>query len=395
MGYLCNENFTFNEKVVTIDKMSDNEINEKYKKGEVRIVTEQGRYPIDTIPNLLETKKYALNPEYQRRKRWDNGKKSRLIESFIMNVPLPPIFLYEIDYAEYEVMDGLQRLTAINDFYSNKFELSDLEYWKELEGRTYSTLPDEIRKGIDRRYISSIILLAETANTVEEAESLKQIVFERLNSGGDKLTPQESRNALYSGVFNTLCVKLSENKKFREMWQVPHDTDEEEVLLNNKRFRTMEDVELVLRFFAFRFLNEYSNNIVNFLDKYLKHANKLPKDTIQSLEELFIWTINSTYSIFGKLAFIIPKDKRQSTTPSKIIYDSLLQSIIKNKNYIDAIISNNLIDSLIKEYNGTIHAQVSTEGKVLFDGKYNHAGVIQKRIAYYDNLFKNVIEKNK
>jgi len=78
--------------------LSDPQINEKYKRGEIRIVTEQARYLLDTIETMLdskqgESKKYILNPEYQRRKRWDNTRKSRLIESFIMNVPIPPIFL--------------------------------------------------------------------------------------------------------------------------------------------------------------------------------------------------------------------------------------------------------------------------------------------------------------
>jgi uncharacterized protein with ParB-like and HNH nuclease domain len=111
-------------------------------------------------------------------------------------MPLPPVFLYEYDYSKFEVMDGLQRLTTIFDFYSGNFALEDLGYWKELEGKRYDELPGEIQKGIDRRYISSIVLLEETAKTPEEAEALKQIVFERLNSGGEKLTAQETRNAL-------------------------------------------------------------------------------------------------------------------------------------------------------------------------------------------------------
>ena len=140
--------------------LTSDQINEKYKKGEVRIVTEQARYPLNTIVNLVESDDYILNPEFQRRHRWDNTRKSKLIESFIMNVPIPPIFLYEFEYSKYEVMDGLQRLTAISQFYKDEFVLQELGEWKELNGYKYSTLPEQVRKGIDRRYISSIILLS-------------------------------------------------------------------------------------------------------------------------------------------------------------------------------------------------------------------------------------------
>ena len=167
---------------VNNQSISDEKINEKYLKGEIRIITEQARYPLDTISTMLSSGKYELNPEYQRRKRWGIIQQSKLIESFIINVPIPPIFLYEVEYAKYEVMDGLQRLTAIDDFYNCKFSLEGLEEWKELNGKTYDKLPLKIREGIDRRYLSSIVLLNETAKHKEDAEFLKQIVFGRLNS---------------------------------------------------------------------------------------------------------------------------------------------------------------------------------------------------------------------
>ena len=74
--------------------ISDEKINEKYLKGEVRIITEQARYPLDTISTMISSGRYDLNPEYQRRKRWKIAQQSKLIESFIINVPIPPIFLY-------------------------------------------------------------------------------------------------------------------------------------------------------------------------------------------------------------------------------------------------------------------------------------------------------------
>ncbi len=74
-------------------------------------------------------------------------------------MPVPPVFLYERDLARFEVMDGRQRLSALSDFYADKFELDGLQYWSDLDGRKYSQLPSKVRDGIDRRYISSIILL--------------------------------------------------------------------------------------------------------------------------------------------------------------------------------------------------------------------------------------------
>ena len=121
------------------------------------VLFKQARYPLNTIVNLVESDDYILNPEFQRRHRWNNSRKSKLIESFI--VFLIPQFLYEFEYSKYEVMDGLQRLTAISQFYKDEFVLQDLGEWKELNGYRYSNLPDQVRKGIDRRYISSIILL--------------------------------------------------------------------------------------------------------------------------------------------------------------------------------------------------------------------------------------------
>jgi hypothetical protein len=391
------EIFDLKRKNNKIIEMSDADINAKYKRGEIRIVTEQGRYPVKNIKNMLDDDDYKLNPEYQRRKRWDNGKKSRLIESFIMNVPLPPIFLYEYAYSKYEVMDGLQRLTSIYDFYSDKFPLEDLEYWEELEGKKYSELPSEVKFGIDRRYISSIILLKETAKTEKEAEELKQIVFERLNSGGEKLESQETRNALYPGKFNELCIKLSKNSIFKRMWKIPTDEEmfDEKNLIEMKkytqteinRYKEMEDVELVLRFFAYRFLDLYTSNMKNFLDNYLKQANKWSADTLEKLETIFIETIELVYEIFGKDAFTLPSKSNKAT---KTIYEPLMQSISKYRNYKTILVEHR--EEIINNKFNNYENLTLENGKKLFDGKYNHRSVIEKRIEYFDKLFELYIK---
>ncbi|BAZ12181.1 hypothetical protein NIES4071_40090 [Calothrix sp. NIES-4071] len=386
------ETFVFPDKPnISQVFLSDYEINEKYKKGEIRIVTEQARYPLNSIETMLDSKKYILNPEYQRRKRWDNTRKSRLIESFIMNVPIPPIFLYEVDYSIYEVMDGLQRLTAIYDFYKGKFNLEGLEYWQELNDRNYQNLPEQIKRGIDRRYLSSVVLLQETAKNAEEADVLKQIVFERLNSGGEKLTPQETRNALYNGKFNQLCIKLAKNPNFRKMWKLPLESEGEEKLLESESYRKMEDVELVLRFFAYRHIANLKSTVDKFLDDYLKQANNYPDETIKNLENLFNDTIDLVYSIFGSDAFILSKENRDNKTPTKTIYDPMMQAVANNILHRETLlkhsqsIKNNLYSNknllYVKEENNTR----------LFDDGYNNKEDVEARVKYFQEFLQGFI----
>jgi hypothetical protein len=386
------ETFLFRDKSdISQVSLSDDEINEKYKKGEIRIVTEQARYPLDSIEPMLDSQKYILNPEYQRRKRWDNTRKSRLIESFIMNVPIPPIFLYEVDYSIYEVMDGLQRLTAIYDFYKGKFNLEGLEYWQELNGRNYKNLPEQIKRGIDRRYLSSIVLLQETAKSTEEADFLKQIVFERLNSGGEKLTPQETRNALRNGKFNQLCIKLAENDSFRKMWKLPLESEGEEELLKSEPYRKMEDVELVLRFFAYRHIANFKSPVDKFLDDYLKQANGYPDETIKILENLFNETINLIYSIFGDSAFILPKEKRDNKARLKIIYDSMMQVFANNISYKESFLNHRESIKNALYSNQELLYVKEENNRPLFDSRYNNRKDVEARINYFHNFLQGYV----
>jgi len=296
------------------DSSPDPQINDKYVRGEIRIVTEQARYPLSSIKDIVESPSYKLSPEYQRRHRWSQAQQSLLIESLIMNVPIPPIFLYEYDYSKYEVMDGLQRLTAIHEFYTDKFPLSGLTQWAELNGRVYSKLPEKIREGIDRRYLSSVILLKETAKSEEDALRLKQLVFERINSGGARLTPQESRNAIFDGPLNRLCIQLSKNSALCRLWDIPEPEEAElaggppsEARLQKEEFQKMEDVELVLRFFAYRQkhrLHKSGVPLSAYLDDYLRFGNTTFSAAILAkLEMLFVETISLVEDVLGEKAF--------------------------------------------------------------------------------------------
>jgi len=393
-------------------KLTNEEISDKYIRGDVRIVTEQARYPLSTITTMLNSGDYNLNPEYQRRKRWSLVKQSRLIESFIMNVPIPPIFLYEVAYSQYEVMDGLQRLTAIDEFYSDKFALTGLEQWSELNEMLYSNLPEQVRRGIDRRYLSSIILLQETARDKNEATRLKQLVFERINSGGEKLEPQESRNALYNGRLNQLCIKLARTDSFCKMWDIPTNDDLREkyasylpfiddefelqnetldILQNDSMYKKMQDVELVLRFFAYRQLSEVEQGrLQDFLDIYLKLGNLFSDTVLSQLENLFIETSNFIYDVLGERAFFLYRKKRDSSwhwfeRPTKVLYDPLMSAFSKLLEDKEFLISKSKdINTKLQEFYKT-HIDA-------FEGRSTNQQDIFKRMRLFENFLRSFLE---
>jgi hypothetical protein len=315
-------------------KMSDSEINDKYNKRELRIVTETNR---EQLPNFVEALNRVgwmdLRPFYQRRPRWDVERQSKLIESFIMNIPVPPLFVYESDLAKYEVMDGQQRITAIKEFYANKFPLKGLEQWPELNGRIYDKLPADVKKGIDRRSISYIVLLKESATTTDEEALLRQQVFERLNTGGVELSNQEIRHCIYHGKFDDLLLKLSRHAALRKAWGLPaYDPAEEtnlpKKLLDSAQFSQMRDCEVVLRFFALRHAEQYRRGMHGFLDLYMLRTRKFTDQDLELLERLFNNTISLASEVFGDLLFR-PwdiKDRAWSDHPQVAFADAVLTS---------------------------------------------------------------------
>lgn len=351
-GYCCMvvKLFDFEESAVFIDETSKRkftieDIEKKYSEGFSRVVTEIGSYKVNLLKEIFRKENnYELEPEYQRRITWNKQKRSKLIESLIMNIPIPPIYLYEKDYNQYEIMDGLQRVTAIIDFYNDKYSLSGLEEWSELNGLKYSKLPRVIREGIDRRQISVVTLLKETAYDDEHANMIKRLVFERLNTGGVKLNNQEIRNALYDGKGNELCKKLSCNPTFRKLWNMPDlsdldkkidfdDADSEndyifnkneyKKLMKNSLYKRMGDIEIVLRFFSMRQIKRFVGGLAGFFDINIRVLNSYSDEQIKKLEDLFNDTIHKADYLFGDHAFKMFKDK-EWTLPLRMVYDPLM-----------------------------------------------------------------------
>lgn len=215
-----------------------------------------------------------------------------------MNVPIPPVFLGEDDYGMYVVLDGRQRLTAINEFLKNSYELQDLTVWSELNGLRYADLEvKNLSRTLTRRFIPAVLLLKESSPEV------KYDVFDRLNTGGVKANDMEIRNAVFQGEFNKTLHKLAENNNFRKFWEIPEDPKE---LLENKIYSQMLDVELVLRFFALQDPGKINGRLKDYLSVYMKERNDAyrdDKDLVVKDTALFERAVDSAMAVFGDGAF--------------------------------------------------------------------------------------------
>jgi len=374
--------------------LTDEEINKKYSEGEARIITENGSIKLPLINGMFKSSNYVLRPKYQRRITWNNKKRSKLIESFIMNIPVPPVFLYETEFGVYQVMDGLQRISTIMDFFDNKFSLEDLGEWNELNGRTYRDLPQKIKEGIERRQLNVITLLKESAKTNEQEANMKKMVFERLNTGGEKLEQQEVRNALYPGRFNDMCIDLSKNETFRKLWGIKTSEDiygdelEDDIdnKSNNKLYVRMYDVELVLRFFAMRNIENYNMQLSKFLDLYLENANKLSEENLEVLKHKFIESMEKVDALFGDKAFckyVKIGSKWNWTKPQKMIFDPMMLAIDSFKFEDDDISIDKNIELLENMYR-------ENENRDQFNGKKQSKIDIEERAKVFIDMIHKI-----
>lgn len=283
----------------------------KYKAQMRQIVTQKLDLPISTLPAML-LDQIKINPEFQRRDRWDEQRQSRLIESLLMNVPIPPVFLGEDDYGFYVVLDGRQRLTAIQSFLNNTLTLRDLDVWSDLNGLRFNDL---VKRGLDkhltRRFISAIALLKESSPVI------KYDVFDRLNTGGVKANEMEVRNAVFRGPFTDALHELSRLPEFCKSWGIPADIIDAQ---SNPLYQKMIDLSIVLRFFALSEPEKMEIAFKDHLSEFMENRNKLyesDKNLATKDRERFTRAVVNSLSIFGANSFrnVAKKSKGPPSLP--------------------------------------------------------------------------------
>ncbi|WP_309063302.1 DUF262 domain-containing protein [Streptomyces sp.] len=309
---------------------------EKYAKSQLRVVRETKDYALDYLRHALQPGRELIDisPAYQRRLRWTNKKKSLLIESFLLNIPVPPIFLFERDYNAYEVIDGRQRLDAVSTFLANEYALSGLEYWPELNRKRFTDLPQILQRGLLRRSLPAVVLLAETHSSGEEEIDVRRVLFDRLNTGGIQLNPQELRNALYPGALNALLIRLARSAPFTQAWGIPPYTPGEEAepsehLLGNPIYASLADAELVLRFFALRdaLESDKRGSLRRILDRYMAANASIDPASADRMESEYIDLLGRLVDLFNGDPFRLPTTGR----PSRPLYDALMIALSRNR----------------------------------------------------------------
>ena len=265
---------------------------------------------VSNLMDRLEHDEIDLSPVFQRKKDlWDDERQSRLIESLMLRIPIPGFYFDTVREDEWKVIDGLQRLTAFQNYLvgelkeisgSKVFEkrkFKGLQYLKDFNGKTFDQLP--------RQYIRRIKEASVTVYGVQKGtpENVVYNIFQRINTGGLKLEDQEIRNAMYHGKATELAEILAEDESFLNATQYAVSPER------------MLDQEYVIRFMAFTELDyttEYNGDIDQFLIKTMKRINDYSKEDLERIKVSFVKTMKYCNRILGKKAFrTIGKDGRR------------------------------------------------------------------------------------
>ena len=283
-------------------------------------------YPIEVIVDkylngLDDDSNELFIPDYQRAMIWDIKRQSKFIESILLGLPIPYIYVADTsgeetdenslnikDLARLELIDGTQRIRTLANFLNNELQLQNLEKLNKLEGFRFFNLPIARQRRFQRTTIR-IIQLSEDAD-----EETRRDLFERINTGSVQLNEMEKRRGIIRGAFLNIIDELAQYEKFIYI-----------CAFTEPSIKRVEPQEFVLRFFAF--LNNYHNfnkNITEFLDNYLEDMNKADPNSLPSMKNEFYTMIDFVERYFPK-GFRQGKKKDRTTT--RIKFESLAVGI--------------------------------------------------------------------
>jgi uncharacterized protein with ParB-like and HNH nuclease domain len=271
-----------------IEVERDEAITEPFDPTLIRVDTRP--MTIDLLLSRIKHDELDLAPDFQRLGGiWNDGAKSRLIESMLIRIPLPAFYMDATNDEKWLVVDGLQRLTTLRRFVIDKeLRLRGLEFLTQLEGRNYDEMPRNLQRRIAETQVT--VYLIEKGTPPE----VKFNIFKRINTGGLPLSAQEVRHALNQGKATKLLAKLAQSTEFKKATN------------NSIRDKRMADREFVIRFIAFTVTSytEYkSKEFDSFLSDAMADINQMSEIEIENLEQQFRRSMLAAFDIFGEDAF--------------------------------------------------------------------------------------------
>lgn len=271
--------------------MNTAKIVEKFEAAQNALVLQASDLSLETIAQMVDSGAIDVAPKYQRRERWKQHAQAELVESFLLNVPVPPVYLAEDDFGTYSVIDGKQRITTIHRYLRGQFALEGLTKFPEVNGIKFSELPRQLQSALSiRPYVRVVTLLKQTD------PQLKYEVFTRLNTGGEPLLAQEIRNALYRGPFNDLLFQLGEGTFLRQQLKIKTKKE--------TPYKEMQDVEAVLRFLCLSAeWKAFSGDMRGSLDGFAATNQHLKKPKITTAKAHFETALSRCEHLWGINAF--------------------------------------------------------------------------------------------
>jgi hypothetical protein len=339
-----------------------------------RLNTETYDFTVSTLLDYLKNEHIVI-PQFQRGYVWNRAQASRLIESLIINCPIPVIYLSQNSDETLSVIDGNQRLNSIHLFLLNEFPLLGLTAYPEIEGFKFSELDPRIQRHIINRTVRCIVILKDTH------PQIKFDVFERLNTGSVKLTAHELRHGIHSGPFMDKLETMGKNPLFRE-------------LTLNKSDKRMKADELALRFLAFRDnWRSYTKPLVSFLNAFSENNRFKNGSDLIDLEADFYRTLDSVHKLLGPFSFKTYESNLKGAKFNAALYDAQMVAVYELNLSIEDI---SKIDS--KKFIIDNQAFINKEGflKYISSGTTDKQSVLNRINEYKAFLletFNNALQK--
>ncbi len=298
------------QSTLEFEKIASEEIDSNSDTASYKINTYGADFTLEILSKKLNDGEIVV-PQFQRRYVWNNKKASKLIESFLLGLPVPQIFVYrDEDSQDLLVVDGQQRLKSINYFFqgvyadNTPFRLQGVK--SQWEGKLYTELSQQ-----DQRKLNNSILRATIFEQTDPQDKTSVFqIFERLNTGGMALNQQEIRNCVIHGEINNFLESLNQYPKWREL------------LRKDLPDPRMRDIEMILRFFAlYEHWETYTKPMKDFMSNYMKQRKDITSSQRQDFKLLFESIIDKLHSEIGTGAF------RLKSAINVAMFDSIMVSL--------------------------------------------------------------------